>query len=81
LRVDAAIISQTVVINEAGRVSQIVPVTRFGGQIRGAFPSLTAMVAQVGAHLTYRLIANDGAHNRISRLAIWRKPDGDGAGI
>jgi molybdate transport system ATP-binding protein len=44
---DAAIISQTVVIYEAGRVSQIVPVTRFGGQIGGAFPSLTSLVAQV----------------------------------
>jgi molybdate transport system ATP-binding protein len=43
---DAAVLSQTVVVYEAGRVSQIIPVTKFGGQIGIAFPSLTSMVAQ-----------------------------------
>jgi ABC-type sulfate/molybdate transport systems ATPase subunit len=43
---DAAVLSQTVVVYEAGKVSQIVPVTKFGGQIGVAFPSLTSMVAQ-----------------------------------
>jgi ABC-type sulfate/molybdate transport systems ATPase subunit len=35
---DAAILSQTVVIYEAGRVRQIMPVSKFGSQLKEAFP-------------------------------------------
>ncbi len=42
---DAALLSQTVVCYESGRVSQIMPATDFGSQIGGAVPALTAMAA------------------------------------
>jgi molybdate transport system ATP-binding protein len=42
---DAAILSQTVVLYEAGRVKQIMPVSKFGGQIEEAFPFLTTRFA------------------------------------
>jgi molybdate transport system ATP-binding protein len=42
---DVAALAQTVVVYEAGRVSQIVPAKTFSGQIEADFPHLTSEVA------------------------------------
>jgi molybdate transport system ATP-binding protein len=43
---DVAVLAQTVIVYEAGRVSRIVPADRFGGEIGEAFPFLTAMASK-----------------------------------